>query len=63
MTPCKLPIEKMIARVDALLPGTPAEELLMGRLLMAARHRLVEMAKAAPELNFIGIEVHSYNFV
>lgn len=42
MTPCKLPIEKMIARVDALLPGTPAEELLMGRLLMAARHRLVE---------------------
>ncbi|GAA4503378.1 MarR family transcriptional regulator [Pseudaeromonas paramecii] len=42
MTPCKLPIEKMIARVDALLPGTPTEELLLGRLLMAAQHRLTE---------------------
>lgn len=42
MTPCKLPIEKMIARVEALLPGTPAEELLLGRLLTAAQHRVAE---------------------
>ena len=45
MNPCKLPIEKMIARCEELRPGTPVEELLMGRLLSAAQHRLAE-AKA-----------------
>ena len=42
MTACKLPIEKMIARCEELRPGTPVEELLLGRLLTAAQHRFAE---------------------
>ena len=42
MSGCKLPIEKMIERCEALRPGTPAEELLLGRLLNAAQHRFAE---------------------
>ena len=42
MTVCKLPIEKMIARCEELRPGTPVEELLLGRLLTAAQHRFAE---------------------
>ena len=42
MNPCKLPIEKMIARCEELKPGTPVEELLLGRLLNAALQRFAE---------------------
>ena len=35
MDPCKLPVEKIMARCEELLPGTPVEELLLGRLLHA----------------------------
>lgn len=42
MSSCKLPIEKMIARCEELRPGTPVEELLLGRLLNAAQHRFAE---------------------
>lgn len=42
MSGCKLPIEKMIERCEALRPSTPAEELLLGRLLNAAQHRFAE---------------------
>ncbi len=40
--PCKLPVEKIMARCEELLPGTPVEELLLGRLLAAAQYRLAE---------------------
>lgn len=42
LNPCKLPVEKIMARCEALLPGTPVEELLLGRLLFAAQFRLAE---------------------
>ncbi len=43
MNPCKLPIEKIIARCEQLRPGTPAEELLLARLLASAYHRYADV--------------------
>ena len=42
LNPCKLPVEKIMSRCEELLPGTPVEELLLGRLLFAAQFRLAE---------------------
>lgn len=47
MNHCQLPIEALLSRIERLLPGSPVEEILLGRLLGTTHQRLAEAKSKA----------------